>query len=205
MEVNTLEGVTCRWDHTYGPIWMVRLNDVPCCLVNEGSPLAGRAAGQAVCTRLVVSGEGGRLPRTRRKHVPALGLLEDCGDRGRQRRGPWTGSDRAEGGARTCGTAAGGASIWMEAPTAPLATTRISTRVASRAAWTTACIEVSGVWGDDVREYGGAPACTNTVVGMHSSREVDGAAASCGRVRGGGDEGGRRGKENVREIQPVAL
>ena len=75
------------------------LNDVPCWLVNVGSPLADRAAGQTVCTRLMVP--KGRLPRTRicpRRHVLVLGVLEHCGDRGRQQHGPWTRSDRAEGG-----------------------------------------------------------------------------------------------------------
>ena len=78
---------------------IARLNDVPCWLVNVGSPLADRAAGQTVCTRLMVS--RARLPRTRvcpRGHVPVLCLLEHCGNRRRRRRVPWKGSDCAEGG-----------------------------------------------------------------------------------------------------------
>ena len=74
-------------------------NDVPCWLVNVGSFLADRDAGQTVCTRLMVL--RARLPRTRicpRRHVPVLGLLEHCGDRGRRRHGSWTGSDHTEGG-----------------------------------------------------------------------------------------------------------
>ena len=109
---------------------------MPCWLVNVGSPLADRAAGQTVCTRLMVSRE--RLPRTRvcpRGHVLVLGLLEHCGDRGRQRHGPWTRSDRAEGGDENVRHRGGGCLyLWMGAPTAPLPTTLIYTRVASRAA-----------------------------------------------------------------------
>ena len=55
-EVDSLGGVTCGRDHKYRPIWMVRLGDVPCWLLNVGSPLAGRAEGQAVSTRRIVPG-----------------------------------------------------------------------------------------------------------------------------------------------------
>ena len=169
--------------------------------------MADRAAGQTVCTRLMVS--RARLPRTRvcpRGHVPVLCLLEHCGDRRRRRRVPWKGSDRAEGGDENVRHRGGGC-LYLHggAPTAPLPTTRIYTRGASRAAWTTTCLEVSGVWGDDEPEYGGRGTGVHGHSGRYALQQRRGRCRRVGRVRGGGHEGGRRGQENVREIQPVAL
>ena len=67
----------------------------------------------------------------------------------------------------------------------------------------------AGVWGDDETEYGGYPACTGTGGGMNFGSDVDGGGCCVldytGLIGRGGRGGGRRGRENVRGIRPVAF